>query len=292
MKNVKTVVTMTSWTKRIELCSVLINKFFKEQTVLPDLFYLWLSKEEFTSVEELPKELQTLSKNKKIIITFLDGNEKCYKRWHVFPKHYNDIVISLDDDTLYPKTLVETVNFHYKFMNNKCVYNIFYNLCGRLTKDHMHGIGVDYAAFEKEVPMEIPGKTRLMNGQCVFMPKTFPLETLEPEITNIRKKICPLDEETWYTAWLYCKYNTNIGALPYNYIKDCINYGVGPDANFHTLGQTLDINNVTLRDLQLYIILRSFPQLFDNWIKLYPWYNDSNLCNYTVEELIELKGGK
>lgn len=289
MKKVKTVVTMTSWTKRIELCSVLINMFFKTQTVLPDLFYLWLSKEEFTDITELPLELQKLYKERKVIIKFLDGNEKCYKRWHVYPDHYNDIVVSLDDDTLYPKTLIESVNFHYKYMNNKCVYNIFYNLCGRLTKDHMNGIKVDYAAFQTEVPMEVPGKNKLMNGQCVFMPKTFPLETLSPEITSIRKNICPLDEETWYTVWLYCKYNTNIGALPFNYITDCINYGTGQEANFYTLGHNTSINDITTRDMQLYIILRSFPELYSKWLTLYPWYNDDALNKYNINELVRLK---
>ena len=54
----QTIVTMTSWSGRIEHVGSSIFRFFKTQTKLPDIFYLWLSEEEFPNKEnDLPKDL-------------------------------------------------------------------------------------------------------------------------------------------------------------------------------------------------------------------------------------------
>jgi len=53
----KTIVTMTSWTKRIHCVDKSIYTFFKTQMEKPDIFYLWLAIEEFPNKEkDLPEE--------------------------------------------------------------------------------------------------------------------------------------------------------------------------------------------------------------------------------------------
>jgi hypothetical protein len=54
----KTVITMTTWSKRIQFTARAIYRFLKTQIVKPDLFYLWLAEEEFPNREaDLPENL-------------------------------------------------------------------------------------------------------------------------------------------------------------------------------------------------------------------------------------------
>ncbi|WP_291631455.1 hypothetical protein [Clostridium sp.] len=98
----KTVVTMTSWTKRINCVARSIYYFMKTQTVKPDLFYLWLAEEEFPNKEkDLPNDLLMIIEGLHITLKWIKKNTYCHKRWNVYPEHMEDLVISIDDDVIY-----------------------------------------------------------------------------------------------------------------------------------------------------------------------------------------------
>lgn len=105
------VVTMTSWTKRINNVKKVIDSVI-ENTIVPDRLYLNLSLEEFPNREnDLPKELVELFEgNDRLIINWVEGNTKSFKK--VFPiLQYlddDDIIIDADDDILLPKDLIES----------------------------------------------------------------------------------------------------------------------------------------------------------------------------------------
>ena len=48
----KTVVTLTSWKNRIKYLYNFLYIFYKTQKELPDIFYVWLSTEEFPNKEK------------------------------------------------------------------------------------------------------------------------------------------------------------------------------------------------------------------------------------------------
>lgn len=109
-KRPKVVVTMTSWKKRID--SVLsVVKSIMNNTVKPDVLYLNLSKSEFKNME-LPKELvDYFESDPRLIINWVKGkNTKSMKK--VFPiLQYlddDDIIITADDDILFPEDLIES----------------------------------------------------------------------------------------------------------------------------------------------------------------------------------------
>ena len=105
----KTIVTMTSWKQRINMVSEFIYIFLTSQTIKPDIFYLWLSADEFPSqFAELPRELLLVSKHLGVTIKFCPGNDYVFKRWNVYPEHYNDLVISVDEDQFYDVDLIIT----------------------------------------------------------------------------------------------------------------------------------------------------------------------------------------
>ena len=105
------VVTLTSWTKRINHCKDVIKSIL-DNTMKPHRVYLNLSLEEFPNkLNDLPVDLISfIKKEPSVIINWVNGeNTKTMKK--VFPilKYLNDddIIIYTDDDILFPKDLIE-----------------------------------------------------------------------------------------------------------------------------------------------------------------------------------------
>lgn len=130
------IVTMTSWVKRIENVKSVVESIMNN-TVKPDRVYLNLSKTEFDSERvELPKDLvDYFNSDERLIINWVEGeNTKTMKK--VFPilnfLDDDDIIITSDDDILFPKDLIENRikdfnNFgkKYSITSNKNSIGIF-----------------------------------------------------------------------------------------------------------------------------------------------------------------------
>jgi hypothetical protein len=131
------VVSITSWIKRIGYVKKVIESIM-ENTIQPDRVYLNLSKSEFVNVE-LPKDLVAyFESDERLIINWVDGeNTKTMKK--VFPiLQYlddDDIIITADDDIIFPNDLIESrikdfnaFNRKYSITSNKCSIRIFSNM--------------------------------------------------------------------------------------------------------------------------------------------------------------------
>lgn len=106
------VVTMTSWVKRIGSVKKVVNSIMNN-TMKPDRVYLNLSKSEFDFERvELPKDLvDYFNSDERLIINWVDGkNTKSMKK--IFPildyLDDDDIIITADDDLLFPKDFIES----------------------------------------------------------------------------------------------------------------------------------------------------------------------------------------
>lgn len=131
------IVSITSWVKRINFVKKVI-KSIMNNTIQPDRIYLNLSKVEFTDVE-LPKDLiEYFESDEKLIINWVEGeNTKTMKK--VFPiLQYlddDDIIITADDDILFPNDLIESriKDFNryggkYSITSNRCAIGVFNNM--------------------------------------------------------------------------------------------------------------------------------------------------------------------
>lgn len=131
------VVSITSWIKRIGYVKKVIESIM-DNTIQPDRVYLNLSKSEFVNVE-LPKDLVAyFESDERLIINWVDGeNTKTMKK--VFPiLQYlddDDIIITADDDIIFPKDLIEsrikdfnTFDRKYSITSNKSSIGIFRNM--------------------------------------------------------------------------------------------------------------------------------------------------------------------
>lgn len=131
------VVCMTSWVKRISFVKKVVESIM-DNTIQPDRLYLNLSRTEFDGIE-LPKDLvEYFNSDERLIINWVDGeNTKSMKK--VFPTlEYlddDDIIITADDDILFPIDLIESRikdfnNFgrKYSITSGKKIVNVFNNM--------------------------------------------------------------------------------------------------------------------------------------------------------------------
>jgi hypothetical protein len=250
------VVTLTSWSKRISSVGKMIYSFFSKQTVKPDVFYLWLSKEEFPNKEsDLPKDLLLVCKNFDVKICWTETNEYNFKRWNVYPKHYDDLVISIDDDIVFPNTLVAEALKH-KYESNR-IYNIFKNLT--------------YFYFKDGKLQSIRNSTTtILNNwiSCsVVCPRSFPLQMFDSKYKDLHFKICKRCDETWNKPFSLLN-NTPIGFLPFMFKRTTL---CDNNPTFKIVLNKV-IRGYTYRELQLFYVLDTFPELFKRFVETYPAY--------------------
>lgn len=169
----KTVVTMTCWTKRINQMPIFMDYFFKTQTQKPDIFYLWLATEEFPD-HKLPMALEECISKYGIVLKWIEKNEFCHKRWYVYPEHYEDVVISLDEDSRYVNDLVERAK------DCKSITNLWIPRTENYHEPYRLGFC----------------------GQCIVPPKTFPMEAYNEQYRDDRLLTTPKCDECWINTFL------------------------------------------------------------------------------------------
>lgn len=109
----KIIVSLTSYPKRISTVWIVIESLL-QQTMKPDEIILWLAKEQFPSMESVPKELQRQQK-RGLTIRFCKDLRSHKKYFYAMQEYPEDLIILVDDDTFYTKDLVaELYRLHVK----------------------------------------------------------------------------------------------------------------------------------------------------------------------------------
>lgn len=268
----KTVITMTSWAKRIDFVAKSIYTFLTTQTKQPDEFYLWLAIEEFPKKEnDLPIELLKICKYFNVKISWCQHNEGCHKRWYVYPLHYEDLVISIDDDQKYANDLIELSQKLAIEGPNNTTYNIWFDLTFPTIYRGIRHIKHLYA-FDAR-----PSIFKTFNGQHIFPPKTFPLDAVSENNIELRKQYCPICDECWLSPFL--KYNNiEIGSTLSLFDETEVSSYSG---TFPRMARQV-FNTLTVQDLQLYLVLKLFPDKMTKWKLLYPSYITNEFDNMDI----------
>lgn len=112
------VVSLTSFPSRINnVWQVIVCML--NQTLPPKEIVLWLSKEQFPTLESVPKSLRRLE-GEFFKIKIVDGDIRSHKKYYYSINEYkNDFIFLIDDDIYYPSTLLEKVwETHLKYPND------------------------------------------------------------------------------------------------------------------------------------------------------------------------------
>lgn len=113
MEKERIIVSLTSWEKRFGNIPAVLDTIFN-QTLSPDLVVINLNDDEI-----VPPHIANYLKSHKVIINHV-SYKKVYKKLIPTLKQFpNDCIISIDDDWLYPPTMIEDLwNTHLKYPNN------------------------------------------------------------------------------------------------------------------------------------------------------------------------------
>ncbi len=104
----KLIVSLTTFPARINKVHLTIETILR-QSKKPDLIILWLSGQQFESLESLPKNLLDLQK-RGLIIRFVDEDIRSYKKFYYTLREYqHDDVITIDDDLFYRSDMIESL---------------------------------------------------------------------------------------------------------------------------------------------------------------------------------------
>lgn len=131
----KLIVSLTSFPARIENLWMVIETI-KRQTILPEKIILWLSVDQFPSMDSIP--IRLLCKQDEMFeIRMVNGDIRSHKKYYYAMKYYPDFyLITLDDDVFYhPDTIKHLVLSSNIFPN--CVIA---NICKEILYDNSGNI--------------------------------------------------------------------------------------------------------------------------------------------------------
>ena len=104
----KTIVSLTSYPARIATAHLVVQSLLR-QSVKPDKIILWLAREQFPQKNKvLPPQLRVLTK-KGLTIVWTKDLRSYKKLIPALKKYPRDIIITVDDDQLYPKDLLKNL---------------------------------------------------------------------------------------------------------------------------------------------------------------------------------------
>lgn len=187
------VVSLTSFPARIDKVWITIETLLN-QTCQPKKIILWLAKNQFEDNMSLPKSLTRLIE-RGLEIRFCDDLRSHKKYYYAMKEFSENIIITVDDDILYPSNLVENLyNTHKTFPNAICCnwsHQIVFDEKKNLKKyDDWHdGSGI----------LTVPRFDTIPIGYAGVL---YPPNCLDNNIFNIQDiiELAPLADDIWLKA--------------------------------------------------------------------------------------------
>lgn len=181
------IISLTSYGIRVNMVYLVIESLF-QQIVKANKIILWLDEAEFTKLEELPIALIRMQE-RGLEIKFYK-NIRSYKKLIPTLKEYSDqIIITVDDDIMYPIDFIEKLLNNYKKNPNRIYY-----YRGHSIQNSKKGV-LPYKQW-----MNKESENLLLNfptgiGGILYPPNCFCEEVTKEEIFM---KICPYGDDIWF----------------------------------------------------------------------------------------------
>lgn len=190
------IASVTTYPARIDKVWLSIESIFR-QTVVPDVVVLWLSKEQFPDINNLPPKLQALQ-SKGLKIELREGDLRSHKKYYYALKEYpNYDLFTFDDDIIYPSNALETVLKAALEHSNTCICR--YSNQIRIGDDNF----IYWSRTLKEDVMAPSYTTFCGSGGGTLYPYgSLPEIALAPEVFM---KICKTADDVWLNSMLRFK---------------------------------------------------------------------------------------
>lgn len=238
-------ISLTSYGARVNKVHCVIESLM-QQTVKADKIILWLSVDEFKN-KNLPKLLKNQEK-RGLTINFCEDLKSYKKIIPTLIKHPDDLIITADDDLIYPIDHIERLyNAHIEEPN------IIHCNRAHLIKINKSKIIKPYKKWEYETSHQFASKFILptTGAGAIYFPGCFHEEVLNK---NAFMKLCPFADDIWLKM-MSAKNNTLCKLIPFptplkHYVKI-------PSPH----GQSLTAINRVQNDIQLNWILDAYPDI-------------------------------
>lgn len=189
-KGKKIIVSLTSFPGRINTVWMVVECMLR-QTIRPDAIILWLSKDQFKSIDEIPLSLKK-RQNSIFKIRLVEKDYRSHKKYlYAFQEYPNDIVITVDDDIYYPSTMIASLVECYKKDGDAVVCRY-----GAKVSYNENGDILPYASWKESFDCR---KNDFFGsgGGTLFQPRK-----LYKDVTNIElaMRLCPLADDVWLNA--------------------------------------------------------------------------------------------
>lgn len=183
------IVSLTTFPKRIDRIWIVIESILR-QSIKPKKIVLTISKSQFSSKYILPKNLKKMIDCGNVEVIWTEDDLRSHKKYFYAMKKYpNDIIVTIDDDFIYEKRMLE---FLYKFhiIHPKCV----------ITNLAVEKKGDNYNDWKNLFFAKKPPSYSIMQlgGSGVL----YPPHSLHKDAFNVDliMKNCPLADDIWLNA--------------------------------------------------------------------------------------------
>lgn len=186
----RVIVSLTSFPPRMPLLWLVIESL-KRQSIQPDKIILWLSEEQFDSIDSLPTKLRD-EIDDVFEIRFVSGDVRSHKKYlYSFIEYHHDYVITVDDDIIYPSDMIESLIMEKKKSPKDIICRYGFKMT--YTKDEIDPFSKwieDYKLGESDFCFGSGGGT-------LFVPSE-----LYPDVVNIElaQQLAPLADDLWLNA--------------------------------------------------------------------------------------------
>ncbi|MDR0723654.1 MAG: glycosyltransferase [Endomicrobium sp.] len=195
----KIIVSLTSYPARINIVHRAISTLLN-QTKKADKIILWLAEEDFPSKEqELPKDLLELTKE-GLIIDWCKDIKSYNKLIPTLRKYPNYTIVTVDDDTYYPKDLIEKL------------YKAYLNQPNMVHCHRAHGITFKFGKINPYLKWDFslcgdkvkPSFCNFLTGVggVLYPPGIFYKDIFREDLI---KKLCLFGDDIWF--WAMCVLN-------------------------------------------------------------------------------------
>lgn len=190
--NRKIIVSLTSFPARIGQVWLVIESILRQQ-VKPHRIILWLSKEQFSSIDILPQRLLSLQ-SRGLEIRMVDGDIRSHKKYvYAFKEYPNEYIILIDDDIIYPSNFISELLCGMDMEDRvNCSYGALINYDNK-------GNMMPYVTWQS-ITQDKTDDYRFFfgsGGGTMFIPSLLYKDCCNIELSQ---KLCPLADDIWLNA--------------------------------------------------------------------------------------------
>ncbi len=196
MRDKKLIVSLTSYPARIHTVGTVVEDLQK-QTRKADEILLWLAREQFPNAEaDLPNYLRNQMEKGWVTVRWCDDMKSHKKYFYALQEFSDDLVVTVDDDLLYPEHMLENLYQSYlrypKAVSTVRAHLMIFTEEGKLMPYRDWIQETDVCLLEPSMQLFATGGAGTLYPGGIFKPELFDKEAI--------RQTCLMADDLWLKA--------------------------------------------------------------------------------------------